>query len=128
MKDDNLYSDTTVHHTSSIILFNAESFPLNITTEHSKNRCLPSELMTELIACVFFVSSPLVYFRAFEYFPSNVGTCIMHVYRSCIFMKQIFPFLVRTVWPVLWIQIRPDPELLGLIGCYSEPLDRIRPY
>ncbi len=53
MKDDNLYSDTTVHLTSSIILFNAESFPLNITTEHSKNRCLPSELMTELIACVF---------------------------------------------------------------------------
>ncbi len=53
MNDDNLYSDTTVHLTSSIILFNAESFPLNITTEHSKNRCLRSELMAELIACVF---------------------------------------------------------------------------
>ncbi len=64
VNDNNLYSGTTVHHTSTIILFNAESFPLNITTEHSKNRCLPSELMTELIACVFFVSSPTV--SAFE--------------------------------------------------------------
>jgi hypothetical protein len=29
---------------------------------------------------------------------------------------------------VLWIQIRPDPELLGLIGSYSGPLDRIQSY